>query len=130
MHVAHGYKVKERGVALYLSVLLLAVILAMVLGTSAVFLSQLRVLKDLGNSVLAYYAAETGVERTLKNIAGCPPCTDIASCAPCFQETLDNESSYTAWVWDKSICPGSAISYCVKSIGVFRDVRRGLRLTR
>jgi len=54
---------KNKGVALYLTVMILSLVLVLSLGAATLFSSQLRTLKDIGQSVLAYYAAESGVEK-------------------------------------------------------------------
>ncbi len=55
----------QRGIALYLSIVILAVILAMVLGLGAILFSQIRTIRGMGSSVVALYAADAGIERVL-----------------------------------------------------------------
>ena len=55
----------QKGVSLYLSVIILAVLLAMALGLGAILASQTRMIKGMGDSVAAFYGADTGVELVL-----------------------------------------------------------------
>jgi hypothetical protein len=41
------------------------IILAVVLSISAIFYSELKIVKNIGNSVVAFYTAESGIEETL-----------------------------------------------------------------
>lgn len=43
----------------------MVVILAVVLSISVILYSEIRVIRNIGNSVVAFYSADTGVERTL-----------------------------------------------------------------
>lgn len=55
----------QRGVALYLALAILAILLAIAFGISAIVIGQLRTLKAVGYSVVALYAADTGIEKEL-----------------------------------------------------------------
>jgi len=52
-------------VAVYLSVIILSILLAMVLGLMTVFLNEMRMIKGMGDSVVAFYAADSGIEEVL-----------------------------------------------------------------
>lgn len=55
----------QRGVALYLALAVLAILLAIALGVSTIVFGQLRTLTLAGYSVVALYAADSGIEREL-----------------------------------------------------------------
>lgn len=59
---------KERGVVLLIIFSITGIILSIVLGLSAILLSQLKIVKGMENSVIAFYAADTGVEQELEKI--------------------------------------------------------------
>ncbi len=66
-----GFKVhlsKERGIALYLALVILAGITAALLALIVLALSQIRIVWTIGDSVIAFYAADTGMERVLYKI--------------------------------------------------------------
>lgn len=52
----------NRGIVLYLSSLIVAIILAIGLGLGAILSGQVKTLKEIGDSVGAFYAADTGAE--------------------------------------------------------------------
>lgn len=53
----------EKGGALYLSVIILALLLGVSLGAAGILAKQYGSLRGLGKSVAAFYASETGVDR-------------------------------------------------------------------
>ncbi len=55
----------KKGFILYLSLILLSLLLLMSLSLSQIVVFQSKILQTIGKSVIAYYAAETGVERGL-----------------------------------------------------------------
>ena len=57
----------QRGVALYFALVIITMMLSMALGLSAIFIGQIKTIKQLGNSVLALAAADTGIEVILLN---------------------------------------------------------------
>ncbi len=80
----------------------------------------------MGSSVLAFYAANTGIERTLYEIS---KEEDPAGIGSHFDETLGNRASYSVDI----IAPGgtcSAPNYCIKSIGIFQNTKRAIRVAR
>lgn len=56
---------KNKGVAVYLALVFLALLLGISFGLSAIILGQFKTLKDIGFSTLAFYAADTGIEKYL-----------------------------------------------------------------
>jgi len=114
---------KSEGVSLYLTLMFLTAVFVLAVGVSTLFTVRLRTLVDIGDSVPAFYAAETGIERAL--FERWPP---SSSPSP-YAEALDNGASYQVWV----MLPGLecvATELCVKSIGDYRNVRRGLKISR
>jgi hypothetical protein len=56
---------KKKGFILYLTLVLLSLLLLMSLSLSQIFVFQSKILQSIGKSVIAYFAGETGVERSL-----------------------------------------------------------------
>ncbi len=78
----------------------------------------------MGNSVMAFHAANAGIERTLYEIS-----KGAGVGAPPFNETLENEASYSAEILaPEGACPGP--NYCIRSVGVFQNTKRAIRVTR
>jgi len=114
---------KSKGVALYIALMVMGILLALALGISAILLSQTKVIKEMGNSVIAFYAANTGIERTLYEIS------QGAQIGDEFTETLENGSQYSAKIIAlNGDCP--APNYCIKSTGIYKETRRAIRISR
>lgn len=141
----------QKGIAVYLAVVILAVILAVVLGLSAILVNQIKIMREMGYSVAAFYAAETGVERSMKVIIadngvpaakGSTPCLANSDYSYC--ETLANNANYKVEVVccaDSSCessftCPSgfdndsscNATKYCVRSLGEYAGIKRALEV--
>lgn len=125
----------ERGVSLYMVFMVMTLLLGIGFGMSALLLSQLDTLRGIGYSVLAFYATEAGIDRTLyidqKDCADDPDrfgCLDSAAIALGTQ-TLSNGAQYTVDIE----APGGLCStdtYCAKSVGIYQQARRAIRVGR
>lgn len=122
---------KEKGVALYLTIIVMALLLAMIFGLGLSFVGQVKLLRGVGHSMVVLYAAEAGLESALyQDLQG----MDITLCdgtggAPTFcQGTFLNEASYEILVQ----LPGgdcTAEAYCVESRGELGQSARALRIS-
>ncbi|TSC56956.1 MAG: hypothetical protein Greene071421_466 [Parcubacteria group bacterium Greene0714_21] len=132
----------QDGVSLYITLVILSLLLAIALAGSSLLIGQLGRLKSSGNSVLAFYAADAGIERALYlDNKNCSLSSSVAERITCVQTgiaglilsdtTLANNATF-----ELSITPGGSGScpagknYCVKSKGVFKDATRVLRISR
>lgn len=115
----------NQGTTLYLTVAVIALILTISFSLAALFLAQNKFLRDMGFSVQALYAAETGIERTLYALSK-------GETGPTWSETLDNTASYTAnyLLPGEGGCPTAVLNHCIKSIGAYKGVQRGIRVAR
>lgn len=127
---------KEKGVAsIYIATMIMIVSLGIVLGLTVIFIGHLRIIRGMGNSVVAFYAANSGMERLLHEDKLCRART--APCAaPChtechglaspstFSGTLTNGATYSARF---SIVGGREQ---FESVGIFEGARRAIRITR
>ena len=118
-------KDNNQGVSLYLTMMILSLILGLAFSLNTLLLTQIKSLRNIGDSVIAFYATETGIERALYSIkteAGTGPWT----------ETLSNNASYSVNLLNPGNggCPTAALSYCLESIGTYKDVKRGIRIVR
>ncbi len=55
----------EAGVTLIITFLIMTILLAIVLSISSVLFNQMKMLSNIGYSISAFYASESGVEKTL-----------------------------------------------------------------
>jgi len=130
------HKTKERGVvSMYITTMIMIVSLGMILGLTVIFVGYLRIIRGMGNSVIAYYAANTGIERILFEDRICrlrtspciSPCTEdcLGLISPSsFSETLTNGARFEATF---SIRDNREH---FESIGIFDRARRAIRVTR
>ena len=58
----------QQGVSLYLTIVILSVLIAALLTLVTISVSQIKVIWAIGDSVAAFYAADTGVEHCLYRI--------------------------------------------------------------
>lgn len=134
---------KEKGVSLYFGVIITSILLAMVLGVSLIIVSQVKIIKGMGDSVVALNAADTGVETMLFNPTVYATDTayygylDIdgggtaASSTPCSTglESFPEDACYMM----KKVAPGAECTadyYCIQSVGYFKKTRRAVEATR
>ena len=108
--------ISEKGISVYFALLIMVILLSAALGLSTILYKQIRMTKGIGDSVIAFYAADTGMERALKEeieVSG----------------TLENGASYQV----QKISPGGdciASYYCLKSVGRFNETRRAIETSR
>jgi hypothetical protein len=111
----------QRGISLYLSLVVMGIFLSLALGLNSILLGQIEIIQGVGNSVSAFYAADTGIERELyENNA-----TTVS-----YSGTL-GDSSYSVQVIfsPDPICP-LPLSYCVKSVGTYKTINRAIYISR
>ena len=96
--------------------------MAAAMGISSIFLSQAGLMRETGYSVIAFYAADAGIEEVLLN-RGNPfsVCTEENPCQ------LDNGAEY--YIVIKT--PGEdceALYYCIKSVGGYKETKRAVEI--
>lgn len=114
---------ENRGVSLYLTLTLMALMLTIALGVSSILISQMRSLGEMGNSVVAFYAADTGIERMLyaaRQESYAPSSGD--SCGSPFScPALSNGSSFVIEIQ-------TGPETIIKSKGTYKDVSRSIEI--
>lgn len=112
-----------RGVSLYIAVVIMAILLAIVLGISTILVSQIKIIRGMENSVIALYAAETGIEEVLMDRSS--PSSSCSEASPC---SLANGATYYIDIVAGGVgnCPGTN-SYCVKSVGNYSGTNRAIQ---
>ncbi|MFC1630113.1 pilus assembly PilX N-terminal domain-containing protein [Patescibacteria group bacterium] len=146
--------VKQKGVSVYLALIIMSIMLAIGLALSTMFIVQLKLISSIGDSVVALYAADSGIEyelyqsrKTLRDVGGIfPPfpvnekCLDISldgncdiSAPGCLEEDggpLDpNDACYRVEVVRyPGQPPDPAANYTVRSVGVYKGTRRAIEI--
>ena len=125
-------KQKDKGVILFLALIVMSIVLAVALGLSSILVSQIRMSSEMRDSIKAFYAADTGVERAL---------FDKANPSDNYNGTLDNGAEYNVTV----VCSPSYLScppplvmdgdcsgsyFCYKSIGIYKGIKRAIEIER
>ena len=112
---------RQSGASLFLAVITLTVFLAIVLGLSTIFLGQTRMFTEMGYSVIAFYAADAGIERVLSQKNNPLPLNGYSA-------TLTNGSKYRLLVFSSGESDCSAPRYCIKSIGEYQGTYRAIEV--
>lgn len=115
-----------KGTILYFAVLILSVIFAMAMGLSLIIFGQLKMQREIGHSVIALCAADSGIERALYEIY--TTSTPEPFSFSISTTTLDNGAKFKVDVYASSSgqCASFAKYYCIKSQGFFEGVTRAV----
>jgi len=135
----------KKGISLYLTVILLAIVLAIVVGLGAILIVQIRIVRQIGYSVVALYSADTGVERKLLDfkdrgdaIIADPPLSEFLDIdgngsvpsgdCPDNLSNNSNDSCYRVQVFGAGEEQCSGVILCIRSVGVYRGIRRAIEV--
>ena len=124
----------QRGVSLYMVFMIMAMLLGIGFGMSALLLTQLDTLRGIGYSVLAFYATDAGIDRVLYiDQKDCADDLDRVSClqgaAPLGSQPLSNGASYTVTIESpEGAC--TAFTYCAKSVASYQQPLRAVLVVR
>ncbi len=150
----NSIKNSQKGISLVLTFFIMTIILATVLGIGVILFSEIKIIRGMGNSVVAFYAADSGIEKTLyfdrKKIleemerglcdicsecgTDCSDCSTSGddcspSCTDCkvFYYTEFDEKKYEI---DATVVPFGEISETtIKSFGSYKETTRAIELT-
>jgi len=120
-------KFSQKGVSLYLAIVIMVILLAAVLGVTTILVGQLRMIKEMENSVVAFYAADTGIEEVLKVIIHDVGVPDPRYPLAAGTYTPVGDASYYVEVF----LPGAGCTaslYCVRSVGIYKETRRAIEV--
>ncbi len=124
---------KNKGISIYIALVIMAVLLNIALGISAILFGQIKMTREIGYSVIAFSAANTGIDRAIYE--GTPPGNTIVGYLDLNDNGVQDEedSSYRVDVISAGTanCPSPpAVHSCIKSVGVFKKTRRAIEATR
>jgi hypothetical protein len=112
----------RRGIAIYLAAVTLSIVLTAAFGTSLIALYQLKNVNEAGKSVIAFAAAETGIEWSLAYVDE----TNYGSECP-ENLTLGNGATYTVYC---DLCGPSNEYLCIRSEGTYKGTQRTIKIQR
>lgn len=137
----------ESGVSLYFAVIITSLLLAITLGLSTILISQIKILKEMGDSVIAFFAADTGMEKILFLDTTClkSNCTSTLTLGSLCQSQMDlvptttcvglvNYSTSTTILSGQAVVIATAAAttsgIIFKSKGIYRETQRAMESTR
>lgn len=108
---------RKGATAIFLAMLITSVVLLIGMGVSAIVISELKLSRGIGESIIAIYAADSGVEKCLHEIkTNQAPCRSLNGTG---SGILDNSSTF-------QVVRLSSTS--LTSLGISRGVSRKLQL--
>jgi hypothetical protein len=120
----------QKGLSLYLAVMLTAIILAIVFGITTILLVQLEAIKGMENSVVAFYAADTGIEQVLMDRSNPIVFNEcISEFDLCLLDPGDPNGPKYYVVVDSTGSNGcTASKFCIKSAGIYKGTKRSIEV--
>lgn len=114
----------KKGVSVLYAVFIMSILMAISFGISAILISQIKMLGEIGHSVVAFYAADSGIEEVLTVRDN--PYSDCVEASPCY---LDSEEGISYYL-DIQAAGGEceADNYCIKSIGAYMGTKRAIEI--
>jgi hypothetical protein len=126
----------QRGVAVYLALIIMFAILVIGLGISTILIGQLKITRGMENSVVAIYAADTGIENILYQEklcrkTGCAVPPDCKQCCQGLPDThsipltyVDNGAKYKVGLSTETDAEGNKMKFT--STGEYKGVKRAI----
>ena len=112
----------QKGIALYLALVVMTTLLGIALGVNSIFLGQTKIVRITGYSVLAFYAADAGIEEIL--IQRNDPPLGAGQVV-----ILSNGATYQVFVNQTGVGGCSANYYCITSVGTYKETKRAVAIT-
>lgn len=107
----------QKGISILLAVLVLSVVLSIGLGISLISLQQTKMTREIGYSVIAFFAADSGIENVLF----------MATPVSIPETLLPNGAKYKVDVYTPDgDC--DADNFCIKSIGTYKETSRAIEI--
>ena len=116
---------EKKGISVLYAVFIMSILMAISFGISAILISQIKMLGEIGYSVVAFYAADSGIEKAMYALY-------IQGVSPSFINYLGNvgEASYSVSGFEPGTlldCPTPPNDYyCIKSIGTYHATKRAI----
>ena len=116
------YKHSQKGISLIFSIFILTFILGIALGGASILVRQIQITRNIGYSVIAFHAADSGIEAVLMDRESPPSSCTVTPCP------LGNGADYYIEITPAGGgCP--ADNYCIKSIGSYKDTSRAIEIS-
>ncbi|MEK7519365.1 MAG: pilus assembly PilX N-terminal domain-containing protein [Patescibacteria group bacterium] len=116
---------KERGVSLYLTVMILIVLLTIGLMIANLLIGQLKIIKSMGQSMVAFYAADTGIERIMRKLY-----IEGWQLGDSLEGSLGAPEYKVETFAPGPDCLSPNEYFCIKSVGFYYGARRSIEVSR
>lgn len=114
----------QKGSFLLYIILIVTLLLGIALGISGILWHQIKMLGEVGYSVVALYAADSGIEQVL--VARNHPLNEYPTGE--FNGSLSDEITYEGKILTSGQEDCSADNYCIKSIGTYKGTNRAIEI--
>ena len=128
----------QQGVSLFLALVMMSILLSIALGLNTILISQLRILRGVERSLIAFYAADTGIERVLYmdklcREPGCGGlswvCKDTTNCDDGIKKSGPGGLTYNLGTASYTVEFKNGASE-IKSTGLYKETKRTIKVTR
>jgi len=109
----------QKGVSIFLVVIMMSVFLAIVLGLTSIIVGGSKMSESFGDSVKAFHAADTGIERTLYRIRQESNCDN-------FTGTIEEGLSYSVTIVHTGGGTCASTGTTINSVGTYNNTKREL----
>lgn len=108
---------KQKGVSLYITLIIMTILLSIVLGLTSIIITGAKIASQFSDAVRAFSAADTGIENALYNFYKNNNCSNFSS------NSIQGDSSYSysVTIVTAGVCPPSTVN----SLGNFNSAGSG-----
>ncbi len=106
---------KQKGITLYLGLIILATLLGIALGITPILIGGLGLMRGMGYSVVAFYGTDTGIERSLYNFRKQGGTGEVSGTIGELSYSARRRKTETHIIWE--------------SVGLFRGIKRAIEIT-
>jgi len=117
-------KKEKRGVSLYLTILVLSILTASLLVMFSLVSVHFKVILTVGDAVVSFYAADSGIEKTLMDMANPTPTSGSLD----VDDDGIADAFYTVTVKSGTSPDCNADNYCITSVGEYKKVKRAIEI--
>jgi hypothetical protein len=104
----------QKGVSLFLAIMVMSILSAVSLGLISISISGIKIAKGLENSVMSFYAANTGIEHSLYDIR---------------KDGASGEVSDDLEQTNYNVSVDVDLITTIKSVGTYRSTRRAIEVS-
>ena len=116
---------KQKGSSLLFTILIMSFVMGISFGVSYILFQEIKINRDIGDSVVAFYAAESGTEKLMMYQNSLNSKTQ-------FSDIIYPGISYIAQVYNpgdtENGCPSDTVHYCLQSTGIYGNTKRAIQV--